>query len=267
MILPSGLHVGRSNTRQVAERRLGDVQAFLSSLFALADEIAHSDLVYTFFHPLLRDQQDVEPQRMRRREGSAVEGGSGSLKISIQYANGVLAVLILHAQSLALTAQGLPPNPYVKVYLMPDPTKETKRKTRVLKRNSHPSFMEMLEYRLPMDVINGRKLHATVWHYDSLQENTFLGGVIIPLDSLPLREETVSWYTLEYIPRSKIEMSSAVAFESRKSIVLTLKKKQMRAGLVLNREHCVLSKTRHERRPVRVERYRRAAVEQTRDRN
>ncbi|CAK1578120.1 unnamed protein product [Parnassius mnemosyne] len=201
--LPSGLHVGRSNTRQVAERRLGDVQAFLSSLFGLADEIAHSDLVYTFFHPLLRDQQDVEPQRMKNR-GEAREAessGSGSLKLSVQYAGGVLAVLILHAQSLPAAPQGLPPNPYVKVYLVPDPTKETKRKTRVLKRNSHPSFMEMLEYRLPLEVVRSRSLQATVWHYDSLQENQFLGGVVIPLSSIPLREETVAWYPLEYIPR------------------------------------------------------------------
>ncbi|XP_063635795.1 phosphatidylinositol 4-phosphate 3-kinase C2 domain-containing subunit alpha [Cydia splendana] len=201
--LPSGLHVGRSNIRQVAERRFGDVQAFLTSLFSLADEIAHSDLVYTFFHPLLRDQQDVEPQRMKHR-GESVEAentGSGSLKMSVQYAGGVLSVLILHAQSLAATAQGIPPNPYVKVYLVPDPTKETKRKTRVLKRNSHPSFMEMLEYRLPIDVVQNRCLQATVWHYDSLQENTFLGGVTIPLNTLPLRQETVAWYPLEYIPR------------------------------------------------------------------
>ncbi|XP_045533800.1 phosphatidylinositol 4-phosphate 3-kinase C2 domain-containing subunit alpha [Papilio machaon] len=201
--LPSGLHVGRSNTRQVAERRLSDVQAFLTSLFNLADEIAHSDLVYTFFHPLLRDQQDVEPQRMKHR-GESIEAessGSGSLKLSVQYAGGVLAVLILHAQSLAATPQGLPPNPYVKVYLVPDPTKETKRKTRVLKRNSHPSFMEMLEYRLPLEVVQARSLQATVWHYDSLQENQFLGGVVIPLGAIPLREETVAWYPLEYIPR------------------------------------------------------------------
>ncbi|XP_013196087.2 phosphatidylinositol 4-phosphate 3-kinase C2 domain-containing subunit alpha isoform X1 [Amyelois transitella] len=200
--LPSGLHVGRSNIQQVAQRRFGDVQAFLTSLFNLADEIAHSDLVYTFFHPLLRDQQDVEPQRMKNRESTEVENnGSGSLKLSIQYAGGVLSVLILHAQSLASTPQGLPPNPYVKVYLVPDPTKETKRKTRVLKRNSHPSFMEMLEYRLPIEVIQNRSLQATVWHYDSLQENQFLGGVVIPLHSLPLREETLAWYPLEYIPR------------------------------------------------------------------
>lgn len=200
--LPSGLHVGRSNTRQVAERRFGDVRAFLTSLFNLADEIAHSDLVYTFFHPLLRDQQDVEPQRLRKGESTEPESsGSGSLKVSVQYAGGVLSVLILHAQSLALTPQGAPPNPYVKVYLVPDPTKETKRKTRVLKRNSHPSFMEMLEYRLPIEAVKNRSLQATVWHYDSLQENQFLGGVVIPLSSLPLRQETVAWYPLEYIPR------------------------------------------------------------------
>lgn len=89
----------------------------------------------------------------------------------------------------------------LQVYLVPDPTKETKRKTRVLKRNAHPSFMEMLEYRLPIEVVQGRSLQATVWNYDSLQENQFLGGVVIPLSSLPLREETVAWYPLEYIPR------------------------------------------------------------------
>lgn len=61
--------------------------------------------------------------------------------------------------------------------------------------------MEMLEYRLPIEVVQNRSLQATVWHYDSLQENQFLGGVVIPLNSLPLRQETVAWYPLEYIPR------------------------------------------------------------------
>lgn len=49
----------------------------------------------------------------------AESSGSGSLKLSVQYAGGVLSVLILHAQSLAATPQGLPPNPYVKVRNVP----------------------------------------------------------------------------------------------------------------------------------------------------
>jgi hypothetical protein len=35
-----------------------DIERFLNSLFLTADEISHSDVVYTFFHPLLRDQQE-----------------------------------------------------------------------------------------------------------------------------------------------------------------------------------------------------------------
>lgn len=52
--------MGRSNIKQVAEKRLNDIRSFVYSLFYQADEIAHSDLVYTFFHPLLRDQQNME---------------------------------------------------------------------------------------------------------------------------------------------------------------------------------------------------------------
>lgn len=51
--------MGRSNIKQVAEKRKEDIARFLKSLLQMADEICHSDLVYTFFHPLLRDQQDA----------------------------------------------------------------------------------------------------------------------------------------------------------------------------------------------------------------
>lgn len=43
-------------------------------------------------------------------------GEAGALKLSVQYAGGVLSVLILHAQSLDFTPQDIPPNPYVKVF-------------------------------------------------------------------------------------------------------------------------------------------------------
>jgi len=58
--LPAGVHVGRSNIKSVAEKRLPLIQRFLKSLFDASEEIAHSELVYTFFHPLLRDQQEAK---------------------------------------------------------------------------------------------------------------------------------------------------------------------------------------------------------------
>jgi phosphatidylinositol-4-phosphate 3-kinase len=53
-------------------------------------------------------------------------------------------VMVHHARSLSTVAGGQEPSPYVKVYLLPDPSKVTKRKTKVVRRNSHPTFMEMV---------------------------------------------------------------------------------------------------------------------------
>lgn len=49
---------------------------------------------------------------------------------------------IYHARSLPRTPTGQEPNTYVKAYLKPDPTKSTKRKTKVVRKNCFPSFME-----------------------------------------------------------------------------------------------------------------------------
>lgn len=63
------MSVGRSNIKQVADKRRADIEKFLQSLFKMAPEISQSDLVYTFFHPLLRDQQnaDIHLRKVRGR--------------------------------------------------------------------------------------------------------------------------------------------------------------------------------------------------------
>ena len=72
----------------------------------------------------------------------------GQLKLSIEYRKDVLHVMICHAKDLAIPDGSKDePNSYVKVYLRPDPHKATKRKTRVVRKNRHPSFMEMVSSR------------------------------------------------------------------------------------------------------------------------
>ncbi|KFB41452.1 AGAP011036-PA-like protein [Anopheles sinensis] len=205
--LPSGIHVGRSNVKVVAERRLPEIRQFLISLFNSADEIAHSDLVYTFFHPLLRDQQEADINSAKVKGiPAAIEANQppqvgGKIKISMQYHRDTLIVMIHHAQALPTTPGGQPPNTYVKVYLKPDSSKATKRKTKVVRKNCNPSFMETLEYRLPLEFIQKKLLHVTIWSHDSLQENAFLGGFEIPLAEIDLRRETLQWYQLGYLSR------------------------------------------------------------------
>ncbi|KAF2883089.1 hypothetical protein ILUMI_23081 [Ignelater luminosus] len=204
--LSTGLHMGRSNIKQVAAKRFFDISLFISSLFQTADEIAHSDLVYTFFHPLLRDQQ-IPDQFAKKAKDRRLDDRSemgrlkGQLKLSIQFNRGVFTVMVHHARGLPLVGNAQEPSTYVKVYLQPDPTKTTKRKTKVVKRNCHPSFMEMLEYRMALDIIKSRTLKATVWNHDPLQENEFLGGVELKLSDFDLTKEMTEWYPLTNLSR------------------------------------------------------------------
>lgn len=165
--------MGRSNVKTVAERRLPEIRQFLISLFNSADEIAHSDLVYTFFHPLLRDQQeaDIHATKVKgnifqtssfqnffwRFKSSFGRAGNraiadeyqqlrGEIKFSLQYHRDALIVMIQHARSLPSTPNNPEPNTYVKVYLRPDQSKATKRKTKVVRKNCNPSFMETVSY-------------------------------------------------------------------------------------------------------------------------
>ncbi|XP_050296018.1 phosphatidylinositol 4-phosphate 3-kinase C2 domain-containing subunit alpha [Anthonomus grandis grandis] len=201
--LSTGLHMGRQNIKQVAQKRYHEISLFITSLFLCAQEIAHSDLVYTFFHPLLRDQQEDDLARQITEKRLNEEGSGrlkGQLKLSLLYTKGVFTVMVHHARGLP-KLNGQEPSTYVKVYLQPDVQKSTKRKTKVVKKNCHPSFMEMLEYRLPLDLIKTRTLKATLWNYDPLQENEFMGGVELELTPLDLTTEITEWYPLVNLSR------------------------------------------------------------------
>ena len=69
----------------------------------------------------------------------------GQLQLSFCYQRTAFSVFVHHAKDLAL-ADGQEPNAYVKIYLQPDPNKVTKRKTKVVRKNNHPSFMERVSY-------------------------------------------------------------------------------------------------------------------------
>lgn len=198
------------------------MKKFLLSLLHAAPEIVNSDLVITFFHPLLRDQQEADIHATKMRENRPVSEANicGEIKFSIHYHRETFIVMVKfififfakfsthkilqihHARSLPITTGGQEPNTYVKTYLIPDRSKITKRKTKVIKKSCFPSFMETLEYRMPIQAIRLKTLQITVWEHDTLQENEFLGGVQLPLVDQNLKEEIVGWYRLGYLPRS-----------------------------------------------------------------
>jgi len=55
-----------------------------------------------------------------------------------------------------------------------------------------------LLYRGSLDDLRQRTLQATVWSYDSLKENEFLGAVHIGLSSIDWTQtDNVAWYRLQ----------------------------------------------------------------------
>ncbi|XP_045593845.1 phosphatidylinositol 4-phosphate 3-kinase C2 domain-containing subunit alpha isoform X2 [Procambarus clarkii] len=207
--LPKGVQIGRSEVKAVAEKRKLEIELFLATLFDLAPEISHSDLVYTFFHPLLRDQEDtdIHIKKLKNKDTRtslppaipSVPGQvQGQVKVSVQYLRGQLQIMVHHARNLSVISTGQEPSPYVKLYLLPDPHKKTKRKTKVVKKTCHPIFMEPITYRMSQDIVKQRVLEISVWSEDKFSENMYLGSSYLRLSALELKEEQCEWLSLEH---------------------------------------------------------------------
>uniref|UniRef100_A0A8D2LL03 Synaptotagmin like 5 n=1 Tax=Varanus komodoensis TaxID=61221 RepID=A0A8D2LL03_VARKO len=82
-------------------------------------------------------------------------------------------------------------NSYVKVYLLPDKSRQSKRKTKIKSNSTNPEFNETLKVRTGTDhtQLETRTLQLSVWHYDRFGHNSFLGEVEIPLDSWNFENE------------------------------------------------------------------------------
>ncbi|XP_022083711.1 phosphatidylinositol 4-phosphate 3-kinase C2 domain-containing subunit beta-like isoform X2 [Acanthaster planci] len=210
--LRSGPLVGRTHVNQVAEKRRNELDLFLRHLFALPPEVSQCDLVYTFFHPSLRDEKDAhlayksvklknDPITTDTVEPTVAPGQfSGRVQVAIRYQKDALMIMVRHAADLLAPDKG-EPDPYIKTYLLPDPHKQTKRKTRIQKKTSNPTYNEMLVYYIPWSEVLKRTIRLTAWDSDYLKENNFLGGIDIPIASLDLSVETVAWYMLGNLAR------------------------------------------------------------------
>ncbi|XP_075395331.1 synaptotagmin-like protein 4 [Tenrec ecaudatus] len=74
-------------------------------------------------------------------------------------------------------------NPYVKTYLLPDKSRQGKRKTSIKRDTINPLYDEILRYEIPESLLAQRTLQFSVWHHGRFGRNTFLGEAEIQMDS------------------------------------------------------------------------------------
>uniref|UniRef100_A0ACB8FXF4 Synaptotagmin-like protein 4 n=1 Tax=Sphaerodactylus townsendi TaxID=933632 RepID=A0ACB8FXF4_9SAUR len=74
-------------------------------------------------------------------------------------------------------------NPYVKTYLLPDKSRQGKRKTTIKRNSINPLYNEVLKYVINKPLLMTRTLQFSVWHHDRFGRNIFLGEAEVPMSS------------------------------------------------------------------------------------
>uniref|UniRef100_A0A3P9LP67 Phosphatidylinositol-4-phosphate 3-kinase catalytic subunit type 2 alpha n=1 Tax=Oryzias latipes TaxID=8090 RepID=A0A3P9LP67_ORYLA len=193
---PNKMVLGRTHIKEVAAKRKVELSHYVHNLMRSSTEVIQCDLIYTFFHPIARDDRaeglDATPKAPGRVEGE--------VKLSISYRNSTLFIMVMHIKDL-VSEDGTDPNPYVKTYLLPDPHKTSKRKTKISRKTRNPTFNEMLVYSgYSKETLGLRELQLSVLSAESLSENYFLGSITLRLKDFDLSKETVKWYKLTAVP-------------------------------------------------------------------
>ncbi|XP_032300632.1 phosphatidylinositol 4-phosphate 3-kinase C2 domain-containing subunit alpha isoform X2 [Coturnix japonica] len=202
---PNKMVLGRTHIKDVAAKRKVELNSYIQSLMNSSPEVAECDLVYTFFHPLLRDDKVEGIDGIARATDASPSSPTsgkvgGEVKLSISYRNSTLFIMVMHIKDL-VTEDGADPNPYVKTYLLPDTHKTSKRKTKISRKTRNPTFNEMLVYSgYSVETLKQRELQLSVLSAESLRENFFLGGITLSLKDFNLSKETVNWYRLTAVP-------------------------------------------------------------------
>ncbi|XP_028432036.1 LOW QUALITY PROTEIN: phosphatidylinositol 4-phosphate 3-kinase C2 domain-containing subunit beta [Perca flavescens] len=195
---PSRLVIGRSRGEAMADRRKDELNGYVWHLIHAAPEVAQCDLVYSFFHPLPRDETPGPSSRPAEVAWSPAAGKDlGQVKLSISYKNDKLFIMVMHIRGLQPLQDGTDPDPYVKLYLLPDPQKTSKRKTKAARRTCNPTYNQMLVYeRIPWGDVDQRVIHLRVLGDGPFWENSLLGETFIPLKRLVPGQHWVDWHRL-----------------------------------------------------------------------
>uniref|UniRef100_A0A667XSV6 Phosphatidylinositol-4-phosphate 3-kinase catalytic subunit type 2 alpha n=1 Tax=Myripristis murdjan TaxID=586833 RepID=A0A667XSV6_9TELE len=202
---PNKMVLGRTHIKDVAAKRKVELNNYVHNLMRSSTEVTQCDLIYTFFHPIARDDKteglDATPKVSDPPPLSPASGRvEGEVKLSVSYRNSTLFIMVMHIRDL-VSEDGTDPNPYVKTYLLPDPHKTSKRKTKISRKTRNPTFNEMLVYSgYSKETLGLRELQLSVLSAESLRENYYLGGITLRLKDFDLSKETVKWYKLTAVP-------------------------------------------------------------------
>ncbi|CAH1368306.1 unnamed protein product [Tenebrio molitor] len=135
------------------------------------------------------------PERPRPSPSLAPSvGGRIQIRLGFDPTTLQLLVTIVCAAGLTPRSPHQPRNPYCKLFLLPDRSEKSKRRTRTLAGTTEPMWNQTFVYSgLRRADLRQRALEITVWDYVRYGANDFLGESIVELWPL---DEQPTWRTL-----------------------------------------------------------------------
>ncbi|XP_021935100.1 extended synaptotagmin-2 isoform X3 [Zootermopsis nevadensis] len=132
---------------------------------------------------------------------STGEAGLGRIQLTLRYSvqRQRLVVVVHKVANLPLRDPTNIPDPYVKLYLLPERAKDSKRKTETMKDNCNPVYDETFEYILSQGELNSRQLEVSVvtrkgWFSS---QSPVMGQVVVNLGEQDLSKAITSWFDLQ----------------------------------------------------------------------
>ncbi|XP_068886276.1 synaptotagmin-like protein 5 isoform X3 [Aphelocoma coerulescens] len=151
--------------------------------------------------------------------GNVKVSGEILLSINYIYKTGALNILVKSCRNLAIADERKQrTDPYVKAYLLPDKSRQSKRKTKIKSNSTNPEFNETLKYVISHSQLETRTLQLSVWHYDRFGRNSFLGEVEIPFDSWNFENQGYQWFVLQ--PKVEVVTDFGLQYKGELTVVL-----------------------------------------------
>uniref|UniRef100_A0A9J8APP2 Synaptotagmin-like protein 5 n=1 Tax=Cyprinus carpio carpio TaxID=630221 RepID=A0A9J8APP2_CYPCA len=151
--------------------------------------------------------------------GNVRVSGEILLNISYSYKTGALNVLIRECRCLATgDDRRQRTDAYVKTYLLPDKSRQSKRKTSIKSNTTNPVFNENLRYVVSHSQLETRSLQVSVWHHDRFGHNSFLGETELTFDSWEFDTQIEEWFALQ--PRNESYGDSVMHYKGELTVVL-----------------------------------------------
>nr|XP_036857417.1 synaptotagmin-like protein 5 isoform X3 [Manis javanica] len=150
--------------------------------------------------------------------GNVKVSGEILLHISYCYKTGGLYIFVKNCRNLAIGDEKKHrTDAYVKSYLLPDKSRNNKRKTKI-RTGTNPEFNETLKYTISHAQLETRTLQLSVWHYDRFGRNSFLGEVEIPFGSWNFENPSDEWFVLQ--PKVEFAADTGLQYKGELKVVL-----------------------------------------------